>query len=97
MQEFPIVSKLDPNVYGPPKSAITKELIEREIKGVVTFEEVNFIYIYIHKNIYGYILLWYIYFYICAWRNAIVREKSCRKVIEVPLAPIILLHLMANF
>ncbi|XP_010913914.3 linoleate 13S-lipoxygenase 2-1, chloroplastic [Elaeis guineensis] len=37
--EFPIVSKLDPAVYGPPESAITKELIEREIKGVMTLEE----------------------------------------------------------
>lgn len=30
-QEFPILSKLDPEVYGPPESAITKELIEQEI------------------------------------------------------------------
>lgn len=40
MQEFPFVSKLDPKIYGPPESAITKELIEREIKGAMTLEEV---------------------------------------------------------
>ena len=33
-QEFPILSKLDPAVYGPPESAITKELIEQEINGM---------------------------------------------------------------
>ncbi|OAY73317.1 Linoleate 13S-lipoxygenase 2-1, chloroplastic, partial [Ananas comosus] len=38
--EFPFVSKLDPEVYGPAKSAITAELIEREILGVMTVEEV---------------------------------------------------------
>nr|CAD1831335.1 unnamed protein product [Ananas comosus var. bracteatus] len=37
--EFPFVSKLDPEVYGPAKSAITAELIEREILGVMTVEE----------------------------------------------------------
>ncbi|KAG1364222.1 Linoleate 13S-lipoxygenase 2-1, chloroplastic [Cocos nucifera] len=37
--ELPIVSKLDPDVYGPPESAITEELIEREIKGVMTVQE----------------------------------------------------------
>uniref|UniRef100_A0A1D1YGA9 Lipoxygenase n=1 Tax=Anthurium amnicola TaxID=1678845 RepID=A0A1D1YGA9_9ARAE len=39
MQEFPFVSKLDPKIYGPPESGITKELIEREIKGILTVEE----------------------------------------------------------
>lgn len=33
-QEFPIISKLDPAVYGPPESAITKELIEQELNGM---------------------------------------------------------------
>lgn len=33
-QEFPIISKLDPAVYGPPESAITKELIEQELNGI---------------------------------------------------------------
>nr|CAD1831334.1 unnamed protein product [Ananas comosus var. bracteatus] len=37
--EFPFVSKLDPEVYGPAESAITAELIEREILGVMTVEE----------------------------------------------------------
>ncbi|KAB2634664.1 lipoxygenase 6 [Pyrus ussuriensis x Pyrus communis] len=34
LKEFPILSKLDPAVYGPPKSAITKELLEQEINGM---------------------------------------------------------------
>ncbi|XVF47463.1 hypothetical protein PTKIN_Ptkin03bG0110500 [Pterospermum kingtungense] len=37
--EWPLKSKLDPNIYGPPESAITKEMIECEIKGYMTFEE----------------------------------------------------------
>ncbi|KAG6536177.1 hypothetical protein ZIOFF_001226 [Zingiber officinale] len=37
--EFPLVSKLDPSIYGPPESLITAELIEREIKGVMTVDE----------------------------------------------------------
>ncbi|MQL93595.1 hypothetical protein Taro_026230 [Colocasia esculenta] len=37
--EFPFVSKLDPDIYGPPESAITKEIIEREMKGMMTLEE----------------------------------------------------------
>lgn len=40
-------SKLDPEVYGPPESAITKELIEEEIGGFMTVEEV---YIYINVS-----------------------------------------------
>lgn len=34
LQELPILSKLDPAVYGPPESAITKELIEEELNGM---------------------------------------------------------------
>ncbi|XP_073001808.1 linoleate 13S-lipoxygenase 2-1, chloroplastic [Typha latifolia] len=37
--EFPLVSKLDPKVYGPPESGLTAQLIEREIKGVMTVKE----------------------------------------------------------
>lgn len=37
--EWPLMSKLDPEVYGPAESAITKEIIEQEIKGVMTFKE----------------------------------------------------------
>lgn len=33
-------SKLDPSVYGPAESAITKEIVEREIKGFMTVDEV---------------------------------------------------------
>ncbi|MFS8005673.1 putative linoleate 13S-lipoxygenase [Helianthus anomalus] len=38
--EWPLTSKLDPEVYGPAESAITKEIVEQEIKGFVTLEEV---------------------------------------------------------
>ncbi|XP_020229857.1 lipoxygenase 6, chloroplastic [Cajanus cajan] len=34
LKEFPIRSKLDPAVYGPPESAITKELLEQELGGM---------------------------------------------------------------
>ena len=33
-------SKLDPEVYGPVESSITKEIVEQEIKGPMTLEEV---------------------------------------------------------
>lgn len=39
VQEFPILSKLDPEVYGNPESAITRELIEEELNGM-SVEEV---------------------------------------------------------
>ncbi|CAJ2677601.1 unnamed protein product [Trifolium pratense] len=34
LKEFPICSKLDPTVYGPPESALTKELLEQELGGM---------------------------------------------------------------
>ncbi|TKY59872.1 Lipoxygenase 6 [Spatholobus suberectus] len=34
LKEFPIRSKLDPAFYGPPESAITKELLEQELGGM---------------------------------------------------------------
>ncbi|XP_042480324.1 linoleate 13S-lipoxygenase 2-1, chloroplastic-like [Macadamia integrifolia] len=37
--EWPLKSKLDPETYGPAESAITAELVEREIKGVMTVDE----------------------------------------------------------
>ncbi|KAF3450000.1 hypothetical protein FNV43_RR06079 [Rhamnella rubrinervis] len=37
--EWPLKSKLDPEVYGPPESLITTELVEREIKGIMTVDE----------------------------------------------------------
>jgi len=37
--EWPLKSKLDPNVYGTPVSAITKEIVEREMKGLLKLEE----------------------------------------------------------
>ncbi|KAM7523359.1 hypothetical protein LguiA_013261 [Lonicera macranthoides] len=40
LQEWPLRSKLDPEVYGPPESAITKEIVEEQIKYFTTFEEV---------------------------------------------------------
>ncbi|KAE9616565.1 hypothetical protein Lal_00034877 [Lupinus albus] len=37
--EWPLKSKLDPDIYGPVESAITTETIEQEIKGFMTVEE----------------------------------------------------------
>ncbi|KAK3200544.1 hypothetical protein Dsin_023959 [Dipteronia sinensis] len=37
--EWPLKSKLDPEIYGPPQSAITKEIVEHEIRGFMTLEE----------------------------------------------------------
>ncbi|XAR60420.1 Linoleate 13S-lipoxygenase [Bertholletia excelsa] len=39
VKEWPLKSALDPKVYGPPESAITKEVVEREIRGFMPFEE----------------------------------------------------------
>ncbi|KAL2487974.1 Lipoxygenase 2 [Forsythia ovata] len=36
--EWPLKSKLDPKIYGPAESAITKELTEQEIGGFTTLE-----------------------------------------------------------
>nr|DAD30625.1 TPA_asm: hypothetical protein HUJ06_009476 [Nelumbo nucifera] len=41
LKEFPILSKLDPAVYGPPESAITKELIEQELNGMSIEEAIE--------------------------------------------------------
>ncbi|KAF9624400.1 hypothetical protein IFM89_011325 [Coptis chinensis] len=37
--EWPLKSNVDPKIYGPSESAITKELLEREIKGIMTVDE----------------------------------------------------------
>ena len=37
--EWPLKSSLDPAVYGPAESAITTEMVEKEIKGFMTVEE----------------------------------------------------------
>ncbi|KAK9170086.1 hypothetical protein Syun_002226 [Stephania yunnanensis] len=39
VKEWPLTSTLDPKLYGPPESTITKELVEKEIGGVMTVEE----------------------------------------------------------
>ncbi|XP_004135305.1 lipoxygenase 6, chloroplastic [Cucumis sativus] len=39
LKEFPIRSKLDPNVYGSPESAITKEVIEKELLNGMSVEQ----------------------------------------------------------
>ncbi|KAM0911545.1 hypothetical protein ACQ4PT_013392 [Festuca glaucescens] len=39
LMEFPIVSKLDAAVYGPPESALTKELLQKRMKGRLTVDE----------------------------------------------------------
>ncbi|KAL6966379.1 linoleate 13S-lipoxygenase [Sarracenia purpurea var. burkii] len=37
--EWPLRSKLDPKIYGPAESAITTQIVEREIKGFMTVQE----------------------------------------------------------
>ncbi|XP_024185585.1 linoleate 13S-lipoxygenase 2-1, chloroplastic isoform X2 [Rosa chinensis] len=37
--EWPLKSKLDPEIYGPAKSLITTELVEKEIRGFMTVNE----------------------------------------------------------
>ncbi|XP_071725184.1 linoleate 13S-lipoxygenase 2-1, chloroplastic-like [Rutidosis leptorrhynchoides] len=37
--KWPLRSELDPKIYGPPESAITTEIIERQIKGYMTVNE----------------------------------------------------------
>ncbi|XP_034202485.1 linoleate 13S-lipoxygenase 2-1, chloroplastic-like [Prunus dulcis] len=37
--EWPLKSKLDPEIYGPPESLITTELVEKEIRGCMTVNE----------------------------------------------------------
>ncbi|KAG7948007.1 hypothetical protein I3843_14G124100 [Carya illinoinensis] len=37
--EWPLKSKLDPEIYGPPESAITTEIIEEEIGGLMTVDK----------------------------------------------------------
>ncbi|KAB1224785.1 Linoleate 13S-lipoxygenase 2-1, chloroplastic [Morella rubra] len=43
--EWPLKSKLDPEIYGSPESLITTELVEREIRGITTVEEAQNIHI----------------------------------------------------
>ena len=43
MQEWPLKSKLDPKIYGLQDSAITTELVEREMRGLMTVKEVAYI------------------------------------------------------
>ncbi|KAM7280279.1 hypothetical protein ACFE04_007413 [Oxalis oulophora] len=37
--EWPLVSTLDPKIYGPPESAITTEIIQKEIGGIMSVDE----------------------------------------------------------
>jgi len=39
LTEFPIRSKLDPEVYGPAESAITKEILEKQMNCAMTVEQ----------------------------------------------------------
>nr|GEU67778.1 NAC domain-containing protein 2-like [Tanacetum cinerariifolium] len=39
LNEWPLMSKLDPEIYGQAESIITKELIEEKIKGFMTFQQ----------------------------------------------------------
>ncbi|KAF3452586.1 hypothetical protein FNV43_RR03019 [Rhamnella rubrinervis] len=39
LTEWPLKSKLDPEIYGPQESAITTEMINQEIGGIMTVDE----------------------------------------------------------
>lgn len=41
IQEWPIKSKLDPVIYGPQESAITEDMINQEIGGIMKVDEVS--------------------------------------------------------
>lgn len=41
LKEFPIMSQLDPAIYGPPESAITKEILEQELHGMSVDEAIK--------------------------------------------------------
>jgi lipoxygenase len=41
MQEWPLKSKLDPEIYGPLESAITTEMTEKEIGGLMSVDKVS--------------------------------------------------------
>ena len=45
IQDWPMKSKLDPKIYGPPETLITAELVEREIRGIMTVNEVKYVHI----------------------------------------------------
>lgn len=54
MQEWPLKSSLDPKIYGPQESAITKDIIEKELGEMITVEQVSILiynqfYIYINQ------------------------------------------------
>ncbi|XP_031124547.1 lipoxygenase 6, chloroplastic isoform X2 [Ipomoea triloba] len=40
LKEVPILSKLDPAIYGPPESAITKDIIEKQLTGMTVEEAI---------------------------------------------------------
>ncbi|CAI0450242.1 unnamed protein product, partial [Linum tenue] len=39
VKEWPLMSKLDPEIYGPPESAITTNIVEQQIRGFMTLDE----------------------------------------------------------
>ncbi|XP_054793631.1 linoleate 13S-lipoxygenase 2-1, chloroplastic-like isoform X1 [Prosopis cineraria] len=39
VKEWPLISKLNPTIYGPPESAITRDVIEQQISGYTTVEK----------------------------------------------------------
>ena len=45
MQDWPMKSKLDPKIYGPPETLITTEIVEREIRGIMIVNEVTYVHI----------------------------------------------------
>ena len=45
MQDWPMKSKFDPKIYGLPETLITTELVEREIRGIMTVNQVSYVHI----------------------------------------------------
>ena len=57
MQEWPLKSKLDPEIYGPPESAITTEMIEQEIGGIMSVDQVFDCDFTIYTHQFNYLLI----------------------------------------
>ena len=63
-------SKLNPKIYGPPETLITTELVEQEIRGIMTVNEVTYVYIIRCQSPYVPFLLMLILHSKCAYEFA---------------------------
>ena len=70
IQDWPMKSKLDPKIYGPPETLITAELVEREIRGIMTVNEVKYVHIIRCQSPYVPFLLMLILHSKCAYKFA---------------------------